>query len=375
MKMQHIAYLSLGTNRGDKFENLQNAIHLIDSKIGSILNIASVYETPSWGFEGADFYNTCLKIATHLLPISLMKEVLDIEKELGRERNDNSRYSDRSIDIDILLFEDTVLYTEEVSIPHPKMLERTFVLVPLVEIATNVLHPVENKTLYTCLEHCVDTSEIRMIKKKLIYPMSIAEKYNYIAIEGNIGVGKTSLAKRIADEFNAKTVLERFADNPFLSKFYTNHDRYAFPLEVSFLADRYQQLFDDLAQFGVAKKRIITDYYIFKSLIFAKITLQNDEYILYKKIFDLMYKETIKPDLYIYLYQNTEGLLQNIKKRGRKYEQNIDASYLQKIHDGYTNFIKTHQQNLNILSIDVSHLDFVSNNDDYRHILHLIKSH
>ena len=178
---------------------------------------------------------------------------------------------------------------------------------------------------------------IEMIPEKLIRPIPLSEKYNYIAIEGNIGAGKTSLAKLLSDQFNAKVVLERFADNPFLPKFYEDKERYAFPLEMSFLADRYQQLSDDLAQFDLFKNFIVSDYYIFKSLIFAQVTLSKDEYFLYRKMFDLMYKEITKPDLYVYLYQNTDRLLENIKKRGRDYEQNIEKDYLKKIQEGYSN--------------------------------------
>ena len=170
-----------------------------------------------------------------------------------------------------------------------------------------------------------------------------------------------------------KLVLERFADNPFLPKFYEDKERYAFPLEMSFLADRYQQLSDDLAQFDLFKNFIVSDYYIFKSLIFAQVTLHTEEYKLYRKMFDLMYKEITKPNLYVYLYQNTDRLLANIKKRGRDYEQNIKPEYLQKIHDGYAGFINT-EQNLNSLIIDVSEIDFVNNKEDYKYIINKIKS-
>ncbi len=246
-------------------------------------------------------------------------------------------------------------------------------MVPLVEIANNTFHPITKKQLSSCLKDCNDSSEISIIDEKLKRPIPISEKYNYIAIEGNIGAGKTSLSKMMSDEFNAKIVLERFADNPFLPKFYEDKERYAFPLEMSFLADRYQQLSDDLAQLDLFKNFVVSDYYIFKSLIFAQITLQKEEYLLYRKMFDLMYKEITKPDLYVYLYQNTERLLQNIKKRGRAYEQNIEASYLQKIHDGYKNFINT-QQDLNILVIDVSDIDFVESKEDYNYIINQIKN-
>ncbi|MGJ8746088.1 2-amino-4-hydroxy-6-hydroxymethyldihydropteridine diphosphokinase [Polaribacter sp.] len=372
MKIQRITYLSLGTNQGNKLENLQNAINLIDDTIGAIQKISSIYKTPSWGFNGNDFYNICLQVSTTYPSETLLSKLLSIETDLGRQRTNNTTYQNRNIDIDILLFDDEIIFSKTLTVPHPKMLERKFVLVPLVEIAANVVHPLEKGPLNICLQNCTDSSEITRIPDSLKRPISISEKYNYIAIEGNIGAGKTSLARMLSEEFNAKMILERFADNPFLPKFYKDKERFAFPLEMSFLADRYQQLIDDLEQYDLFKNCVISDYYIFKSLIFAQITLQKEEYLLYRKMFDIMYNEIAKPDLYVFLYQNTDRLLENIQKRGREYEQNIEASYLQKIHDGYSNFIKT-EQTLNTLIIDVSDLDFVNNHHDYKTIINKIK--
>ncbi len=374
MKIQRLTYLSLGSNQGRKLNNLQEAIYEIAESIGAIHKISSVYKTDSWGFKGDDFYNICIAVSTYLPPEELLRNILNIETKLGRKREQNNKYTNRKIDIDILLFDDEIVFSKNIIIPHPRMLERKFVLVPLAEIAGNTLHPIEKKTLTICLNNTIDTSEIHKISSKLQRPIPLIEKYNYVAIEGNIGSGKTSLSNLMSDEFNAKIVLERFADNPFLPKFYEDQERFAFPLEMSFLADRYQQLTDDLAQFDLFKNFIVSDYYIFKSLIFAQVTLQKEEYALYRKMFDIMYKEISKPDLYIYLYQNTDRLLENIKKRGRVYEQNIEASYLQKIHVGYTNFIKS-EQDLNTLIIDVSELDFVNNHNDYREVLKIINTH
>ncbi len=374
MKIQRLTYLSLGSNQGRKLNNLQEAIYEIAESIGAIHKISSVYKTDSWGFKGDDFYNICIAVSTYLPPEELLKNILNIETKLGRKREQNNKYTNRKIDIDILLFDDEIVFSKNIIIPHPRMLDRKFVLVPLAEIAGNTLHPIEKKTLNICLNNTIDTSEIHKISSKLQRPIPLIEKYNYVAIEGNIGSGKTSLSNLMSDEFNAKIVLERFADNPFLPKFYEDQERFAFPLEMSFLADRYQQLTDDLAQFDLFKNFIVSDYYIFKSLIFAQVTLQKEEYALYRKMFDIMYKEISKPDLYIYLYQNTDRLLENIKKRGRIYEQNIEASYLEKIHVGYINFIKT-EQDLNTLIIDVSELDFVNNNKDYREVLKIINTH
>ncbi|AOW20625.1 2-amino-4-hydroxy-6-hydroxymethyldihydropteridine diphosphokinase [Urechidicola croceus] len=371
MKIVRTTYLSLGSNQGNRLEHLQKAVNLIGIEVGAIKKISSVYQTKSWGFDSDDFYNICIKVSTNLNPENLLLKILAIEQKLGRIRSEKKGYSSRNIDVDILLFDDEVIISQDLMVPHPRMLERKFVMVPLTEIAPNFRHPIEKQTILMCLQNCDDKSTIEKTDLTIVRPVSLYEKYNYIAIEGNIGAGKTSLAKMIGDDFNAKLVLERFADNPFLPKYYADMERYAFPLEMSFLADRYNQLSEDLAQFDLFKNFIVSDYYIFKSLIFAQVSLQKDEYALYRKMFDVMYKEITKPDIYVYLYQNTERLLHNIKNRGRDYEQNIEPEYLDKIHSGYSTFIKS-QENLKTLIIDVSDLDFVNNLDDYRFVVNKI---
>ena len=361
-------YLSLGSNLGDKLKNLQEAVNLINKSVGHVKKVSSVYKTKSWGFDGGDFYNMCIEVSSSLNPEKMIQTILGIELQMGRDRNTGTGYKDRLIDIDILLFDDDVIFFNDLKVPHPQMLNRKFVLVPLTEIAPNVIHPINKKTILICLQHCADNETIEKVEEKIKRPISLVEKYNYIAIEGNIGSGKTSLAHKIGDDFNAKLVLERFADNPFLPKFYADEERYAFPLEMSFLADRYHQLTDDLAQFDLFKNFIVSDYFIFKSLIFAQITLSKEEYNLYRKMFDIMYKEIAKPDIYVFLYQNTDRLIENIRTRGRDYEQNIQPEYLEKIHKGYLAFIKS-QEKLNPLIIDVSDLDFVNQENDYQSIL------
>jgi deoxyadenosine/deoxycytidine kinase len=273
----------------------------------------------------------------------------------------------------LISFNEEIIDSEKLQVPHPLMQNRNFVLLPMLDLNLDWKHPVLNKKIAELLEISSDQSACSIVQK-LENPLDRIplEQFNYIAFEGNIGAGKTTLATKIAEDFNAKTVLERFADNPFLPKFYEDQNRYAFPLEMSFLADRYKQLSDDLAQFDLFKDFIVADYHIFKSLIFAKITLAEDEYRLYRTLFDIVYREMPKPDLYVYLYQNSERLLQNIKKRGRSYEQKIPASYLDKINNGYLDYIKS-QTELNVLIIDVSDRDFVKNQEDYLYILEEIQ--
>lgn len=196
-------------------------------------------------------------------------------------------------------------------------------------------------------------------------------QYNFIAIEGNIGSGKTSLSSMLAEEFGAKLILEQFADNPFLPKFYKDQKKYAFPLEMSFLAERYQQLSDETVQPDLFSPFIVSDYYVFKSLIFAEITLEEEEFKLYKRLFMMMYSNLVKPDLFVYLYQGTDRLLQNIKKRGRDYEKDIRSNYLEMIHKGYIDFVKK-QNELKVLVVDVSKIDFVNNKNDYLRLKEVI---
>ena len=373
MQILRTTYLSLGSNQGNKLVNLQEAINSIAEKIGAVIKISAIYKTAAWGFESDDFYNCCIKISTSLNPESLLTKIHEIEFSMGRIRTNEKEYKARTIDIDVLLFDEEIIFSKDLIVPHKNMLERKFVMVPLAEIAPNLIHPIEKQRIQICLTNCKDTSGIEKLDLQLTRPICLSEKYNYIAIEGNIGAGKTTLSKMIAEEYNAKVVLERFADNPFLPKFYKDNDRYAFPLEMSFLADRYSQLTDDLAQFDLFKNFIVSDYYIFKSLIFAQVTLQKEEYFLYRKMFDIMYKEISKPDLYIYLYQNTPRLIENIKKRGRDYEQSIEPAYLDKIHNGYSTFIKT-ETKLDTLIIDVSDKDFVNNPEDYNDIIKKISA-
>ncbi len=194
---------------------------------------------------------------------------------------------------------------------------------------------------------------------------------NYIVIEGNIGAGKTTLSKMIAREYNAKIILEQFADNPFLPKFYKEPDKYSFQLELSFLAERYQQLNNELTSRDLFKTFTVADYYFMKSLIFARATLKEDEYNLYRQIFNIIYKSIPKPDLYVYLHMDVKKLANNISKRGRDYEKEIDKEYLLKLQEGYFDFFKQ-QNDISYLIIDSNDMDFVENQRDYSRVKDLI---
>jgi deoxyadenosine/deoxycytidine kinase len=196
-------------------------------------------------------------------------------------------------------------------------------------------------------------------------------KYNYVVIEGNIGSGKTTLAGRIADQFNARLILEHFSDNPFLPKFYDDPEKYSFPLELSFLASRYKQLKEELVPQELFKSFTVADYYFMKSLVFAASTLKGDEFNLYRQIFYIIYGSLLKPDIYVYLHLDTDRLLHNIELRGRTYEKSITKTYLQKIQDSYFSFFKQNPGN-KYLVIDINAIDFVANEKHYSKIIDTI---
>ena len=367
-------HVSIGSNIGDRLENIQSSLDLIHSRIASLTGISCIYESESIGFDGDDFYNICTSFFSNISPHLVMQQLLEIEKTLGRNRSDEAKYISRIIDIDILLIEDLVIDSEELKVPHPEMCNRRFVMEPLIEIDPNLIHPVSKVSLKEIYEAFDQNQKIQ--KKDLILNnprnrLSI-RNYNYIAIEGNIGSGKTSLSKQISADFNTKLMLERYIDNPFLAKFYENPRDFAFKLEMSFLADRYQQTNEDLSQLNFFNKNIISDYDIHKSLIFSKINLNSDEFNLYRKLFYSLYKSIVKPDLIIFLNQTIENLKGNIKKRGRDYEASISDEYLISINKSYSEFFKS-RPDLNVKFIDVSEIDFVKNRLDYLSIINQVE--
>ncbi len=358
---------------GNRFQNLQNAVYYLDHIIGKVDMVSPVYQSKAWGFDGNDFLNAVISVKTRFTAHEVLRKTQYIEKQLLRtHKSQNQIYSNRTIDIDLLYFNDKIINDKQLTVPHPHLHRRNFVLYPLNDILPGFFHLVLRKSTKELVSLSPDKNQPRLTDFKLKTQREIP--FNFIAIEGNIGAGKTTFATRFAEDFNAKLVLERFEENAFLPKFYEDPKRYAFPLEMSFLADRYQQLSDDLSQYDLFKTSVVSDYFVFKSLIFSKVTLTDDEYALYRKIFNFMYKDLVKPDLYIYLYQNVDRLLQNIKKRGREYEKTIQADYLEQIHEGYMNFIKT-QKDLNILILDISDIDFVKNPEFYHKMVQMIFNH
>ena len=192
-------------------------------------------------------------------------------------------------------------------------------------------------------------------------------KYNYVVIEGNIGAGKTTLAKMLAEDYQANLLLEEFADNPFLPKFYNNPEKYAFHVELSFMATRYQQLVNELPYQNLFKTFSLADFYFSKSLLFARITLSEPEYRLYRQIFNIIYKSIPRPDLYVYLHVDVDKLMKNIHQRGRDYEQDLRSDYLKQLEKEYFNYMKR-QTDMRLVVLDMNNIDFVRHAPDYQKV-------
>jgi deoxyadenosine/deoxycytidine kinase len=196
-------------------------------------------------------------------------------------------------------------------------------------------------------------------------------KYKFITIEGNIGAGKTTLAQLLSKKLNARLILEQFADNPFLAKFYENPGQYAFPLELFFMAERYKQLKDLLHTEDLFQSITISDYLFTKCLLFAKVNLPDQEFHLYQKLFEIIHQQLLHPDILIYLHAPIKKLQENIRKRQREFEQAIPDDYLFNIQEMYTSYIKQH--NLKTLIIDASNADFITNDKHVEVVLEALK--
>ena len=195
--------------------------------------------------------------------------------------------------------------------------------------------------------------------------------HQFIVVEGNIGAGKTTLSSMLAEDFGKRLILEQFSDNPFLPFFYENPDRYAFPVELFFMTERHKQLQEELSQTQLFEEGIVADYYFLKTLLFAKNNLKPEEYRLFQRLFNILNKSFPKPDLMLYLHRPVEGLLNNIRKRGRGFEQKMDPAYLTQIQQAYFDYFKTSTE-VPVVILDVEEVDFVHSPEHYELIINLL---
>lgn len=347
-------YLHLGSNKNEPLKQILAAYAKIEEQIGQIAKFSQFYKTAAWGKEDQeDFINTAIFIKTSLEAKELLSAVLKIETELGRERQE--KWGPRIIDIDILFFNQDIIQNSNLVIPHPRMTERNFVLIPLMEIAADYVHPQLNINVEDLYLNSRDDKHVI-----LLWLSKTEIPYNYISIEGNIGTGKTSFCKAMQIEHNCKLVLETFNDNPFLPLFYKDPQRYAFTVELFFMTERHKQLQNHLLSQDLFYDFTMSDYYFSKTLLFAKNNLEEEEYRLFQKLYNVLNQTFPKPDLLVYFHRNVDVLMENIKKRNRDFEKGITREYLIQIQNSYFEYFR------NILSfpvviLDLGDIDFVNN--------------
>lgn len=196
-------------------------------------------------------------------------------------------------------------------------------------------------------------------------------QHRFIAIEGNIGTGKTTLCHRLADSHGYALVLEQFTDNPFLPFFYDQPERYAFPVELFFMTERHKQLQEHFAQPDLFRNTTVADYFFVKTLLFAKNNLNEEEFRLFQRLFTVLNNSYPKPDLLLYLHRPVEVLLRQIQRRGRDMERNISAAYLTEIQEAYFDYFKTEEE-IPIVVLDLGEANFLSEEQVYAAIVALL---
>ena len=364
--MQKDIIISLGTNLGNREENLYKALSLLENETTTIEKISTVYETPSWGYEGNSFYNACARINSFLDPHELLKELLKIEEILGRKRNKKNGYQDRVIDLDILFYKDKIIYTNDLKIPHSKLHLRNFILLPLIELIPKLIHPVLKITIKELYKICPDDSYASRVDIDLNFP-PIFDSFPYLSIEGNIGVGKTTLAKMISKNYKVKLQLENFSENPYLELFYENPKKYAFKLEKYFLEDR----FASHTKFWHKKHQaVVSDFCLYKCLVFAKTTLSKNKFSSFNKKFCANIKNKQNPNLIFFLKSPTSQLLRQIKMRERNYEQKIKQEYLDNLDKNYSNILS--KIFISYIEYSVESIDFENDENEFQKILRII---
>ncbi len=370
---QHTVYLILGSNLGDRRAYLRAAQNRIAREAGTVLRESPVYETAPWGVsdQQQDYLNQVLEIRTALSPRELLTALHTIERKLGRKQEEKGRGKARTIDIDILAYDDWVMSESDLQIPHPRLHLRRFVLRPLLDLAPQWKHPVFGQTVEEMLQNCEDDTEVKLRRAEK-EPQTNPLPYNFIAVEGNIGVGKTTFCRLLERDLGARLILEQFADNPFLAYFYEQPERYAFPVELFFMTERHKQLQEQVAQTRLFDRLVVADYLFVKTALFARNNLSEEEYRLFQRLFEVLNASFPDPDLVVYLHRPVGELIEQIRRRGRIYEENIEETYLSSIQNVYMQYLR-HVKDFPVLILDVSGKDFERDAAAFRQMKSLLQ--
>jgi deoxyguanosine kinase len=370
------AFVGLGANVGDREGQLRDAVGALAATDGVTLHAVSpVYEgeahTLDPGESQPPFLNAVAEVRTTLAPEQLLELLHRLEQHAGRERR--QPWAPRPLDLDLLVYGDEV-HTGTPTVPHPRLAERRFVLQPLADLAPDLNVPgvgLVSDLLTACADpHTLARTPIDLTP--MPSPVAIPDSLRYIAVEGVIGAGKTSLARMIAQRTGARIVLEEFEENPFLPDFYRDPERWAFHTQLAFLASRFRQQ-KGLLDRDLFHQRTVSDYTFDKDRIFAHITLSGDELQLYESVYALMEPATATPDLVVYLQSSADRLLHNIALRGRSYERNMERSYIEEVVASYDRYFRNYTKGP-LLVVNSSAIDFVNKPADFERLVDRVVS-
>lgn len=341
--MKHfVYYIGIGTNLGFRHDNILRAVYELQKYTSEKIRLSSIYTSKPEGFRsGNDFLNAVMEFKTSKTPLKVLEILRKIEAQIhpqNLKRNPDNTYSDRYLDLDILFYDGPVILSDELTVPHPRLIKRNFALVPLLELNPNLMHPLSNVSLKNYIDK----------KSKLIKWKDKNQKL--ICIEGNIGAGKTTLLKNLSLK-KTKKIYESFNENPWLARFYENPEKYALKTEMWFLKNRHCEW----SRFFPSKhKRMVSDYLYLKTKVFAKINLKKAGD---KQVFIDAFEKSLfsvpQPDAVVFIHVPLSTLNKNILQRNRNYENTIHTTYLKNIHRAYLELFSEYRY-LNIIHVKSS---------------------
>ncbi len=357
--------LALGSNVGDRESYLRKAIETLRQVADSPIESSRVYETAPVGpGTQAPYLNLCVRFYTRMDPRGLLSFCQRTERDLGRIPR--GRWQPREIDLDIIAFGREVSHFPDLVIPHPAASDRQFVLQPLITIDPDYVLPGQGETVQRLMQHSVERHgplDMREYKPMPTTAHRIPEHIRYVAVEGVIGAGKTTLVKALGDKLGCQALMEEFENNPFLSDFYRDRSRHAFQTQMFFLLSRHRQIQELFQQQDLFRPQVLSDYMFAKDRIFASLNLDENEMGLYSRLADLVERQLPRPDYVIYLQADTKTLMQRIRMRDRFYERNMDEGYIEALNQAYTAYFH-HYVESPLLIVNTNHIDFVRRPDD-----------